>query len=49
MNKAYMTLFTLVSLFILSYLAVDIFYGVVLTRFQHVNIREEETRKAPAK
>ncbi len=44
-----MTLVTLVSLFILSYLAVDIFYGIVVARFQQVDIREEETRKAPTK
>ncbi len=44
-----MTLIPFVSLFILSYLAVDIFYGIVVTRFQQVDIREEETRKAPTK
>ncbi len=44
-----MTLVTLVSLFILSYLAVDIFYGIVVARFQQVDIRGEETRKAPTK
>ena len=44
-----MTLVTLVSLFILSYLAVDIFYGIVVARFQQVDIREEETRKSPTK
>jgi len=48
-NRATMIFFTLVSLFILSYLAVDIFYGIVLTRFQQVKIREVKTRKAPAK
>ena len=48
-NKAYITFFNLAALFILSFLAVDIFYGIVLTRFQHVNIREEKTRKAPTK
>ena len=44
-----MTLFTLAALFILSYLAVDIFYGIVATRLQRVNIREVGPRKAPAK
>lgn len=44
-----MIVFTLVFLFILSYLAVDIFYGIVLTRFQQVKISEVKTRKTPAK
>lgn len=44
-----MAIFNLAALFILSYLAVNIFYGLVLTRFQVVRIQEESTMTAPVK
>lgn len=47
LNRTYMTILNLVALFILSYLAVNIFYGIVLTHFQPVKIGGVETKKAP--